>query len=159
MASAKKLESLIAPVVESFGCELWGIDFTPLKSSALLRVFIDKESGVTLDDCSDISYQLSGVLDVEDPIQVPYRLEVSSPGVERPLLRMAHYRRYLGEEVKIRLKWPIDGQRNFTGRIVSADDDMVVLNVDGDKVELPFEAIGRGRLVIDYTVEGGSPKR
>ncbi|HID82326.1 MAG TPA: ribosome maturation factor RimP [Chromatiales bacterium] len=159
MASKKELEALIAPVVESFGCELWGIDFTPFKSSALLRVFIDKASGITLDDCSKISYQLSGVLDVEDPVQLPYRLEVSSPGVERPLLRPEHYQRYQSAEVKIRLKWPVDGQRNFTGSIESADEHSVVLRVDGEKVELPFEAIGRGRLVIDFTVEGGSPKQ
>jgi len=159
MASKKELEGLIAPVVESFGCELWGIDFTPFKQSALLRVFIDKASGVTLDDCSNISHQLSGMLDVEDPIQLPYRLEVSSPGVERPLLRLEHYLRYQSAEVKIRLKWPINGQRNFTGSIESADEDNVVLRVEGEKLELPFEAIGRGRLVIDFTVEGGSPNR
>ena len=156
MASKKELELLIKPVVESFGCELWGIDFTPFKESALLRVFIDKKAGVTLDDCSDVSYQLSGVFDVEDPIQLPYRLEVSSPGIERPLLSVEHYQRYPGALVKIRLKWPLDGQRNFTGSVVSADENKVVLDVDGTEVEIPFDAIGRGRLVM---VEGGSPKR
>ena len=124
-----------------------------------MRVFIDKATGITLDDCSKISYQLSGVLDVEDPVQLPYRLEVSSPGVERPLLRPEHYQRYRSAEVKVRLKWPVDGQRNFTGSIESADEHSVVLRVDGEKVELPIEAIGRGRLVIDFTVEGGSPKQ
>lgn len=156
MASKKELETLIKPVVESFGCELWGIDFTPFKESALLRVFIDRDTGVTLDDCSDISHQLSGMLDVEDPIQLPYRLEVSSPGIERPMLSVNHYQRYLGRLVKMRLKWPLGGQRNFTGSIISADEDKVVLDVDGVEVEIPFDAIGRGRLVM---IEGGSPKR
>jgi len=156
MASKKELEKLVRPLVESFGCELWGLDFTPFKESALLRVFIDKDSGVTLDDCSDISNQLSATLDVEDPIKLPYRLEVSSPGIERPLMSAAHYQRYEGEIVKIRLKWPLEGQRNFTGSIESADENKVVLDVDGDNVEIPFDAIGRGRLVM---VEGGSPKR
>jgi ribosome maturation factor RimP len=158
MAMVDKLETLIAPVVESFGCELWGIDFTPFKTSALLRVFIDKPSGVTLDDCSDVSYQLSGVLDVEDPIQVPYRLEVSSPGVERPLLKPAHYQRHIGSRIKLRTKWPVEGQRNFSGTIEAVDPDKVMMKLDEDKtIELPFDAIGRGHLVIDFKVE--NPKR
>ncbi len=144
------MRELIEPVVQSLGCELWGIDFRPFKASALLRVYIDREDGVTIDDCSRVSYQLSGVLDVENPIDMPYTLEVSSPGVERPLLNAAHFSRYVGEKVKMRLTRPLDGRRNLVGVIVGVEDDTVNLNVEGDEIAVPLELLSRGRLLVDF---------
>ncbi len=143
------LEALIEPVVNSFDCQLWGIDYRPMNKSALLRVFIDRPDGVTLEHCSDVSYQLSGVLDVEDPIKVPYTLEVSSPGIERPLLRLEHYRDNLGHEAKVRLKWPVEGSRNFRGVIAAVDGDEITMEVDGRQILFPFDAVSRGRLIVE----------
>lgn len=151
MSVQDKLETLIEPVVESFGCTLWGVEYRPLKSSALLRVFIDKEDGVSLDDCADISYQLSGMLDVEDPIQLAYTLEVSSPGIDRPLLKPEHFKAYTGQTAKVRLQWPIEGARNFRGNILSADDEKIELEQDGKTIELPYAAMTKARLIGDVS--------
>ena len=140
------LERLIRPVVEGLGCTLWGIEYRPQKNSALLRVFIDREDGVSMDDCSRVSYQLSGVLDVEDPIPVAYTLEVSSPGLERALFYPEQYRQYIGQQVKVRLKWPVQDQRNYVGLIQGVTEDHLELDHDGTVVEIPFEAIHRTRL-------------
>ena len=152
MSDIETLETLIEPVVQSFDCELWGVDYRPMKNSALLRVFIDHPDGITLDHCSRISYQLSGLLDVEDPIKVPYTLEVSSPGIERPLLRPEHFSSNLGQEVKVRLKWPVEESRNFRGIIKSVDGEIITILVDGKEVEFPFGALSRGRLIVDVQV-------
>lgn len=149
LSDLETLEALIAPVVESFGCELWGVDYRPMNKSALLRVFIDRSDGVTLKDCSDISYQLSGMLDVEDPIKVPYTLEVSSPGIDRPLLRLEHFIDHLGHDAKVRLKWPIDGSRNFRGVLSGVDGEEITMNVDGQEISFPFDSVSRGRLIAD----------
>ncbi len=137
-------------MVRSLGCELWGIDFRPFKASALLRVYIDRPEGVTIDDCSRVSYQLSGVLDVENPIDMPYTLEVSSPGVERPLLDAGHFSRYVGEKVKMRLTRPLDGRRNLVGVIDGVEDDTVILNVEGEMVAVPLALLSRGKLLVDF---------
>jgi ribosome maturation factor RimP len=142
------LESLILTVVEGLGCTLWGIEYRPQKNSALLRVFIDSEGGVSMDDCSKVSHQLSGVMDVEDPIPVAYTLEVSSPGLERVLFYPEQYLQYIGHLVKVRLKWPVQDQRNYVGLIQGITEDHLELDHDGTVVEIPFEAIHRTRLKV-----------
>lgn len=142
-----ELDRLLRPVVTGMGYALWGLEYRVQGRSALLRLFIDAPQGVTLDDCAAVSDQVSGVLDVEDPIPVPYRLEVSSPGLDRLLFEPAHYERYQGEEVRVRTAWPVEGQRNFRGVIRSVGEDSVELEVDGRRVCLPLEAVTRARLV------------
>ncbi len=149
MGLSEKLEAIIKPVVESFGCVLWGVEFRPLQKSALLRIFIDKQGGVSLDDCSNVSYQLSGVLDVEDPIQMPYTLEVSSPGIDRPLLKPEHFTEYRGATIKVRLQWPIEGSRNFQGILESSNDEQIELAQDGRVIQIPYAAITKARLKLD----------
>lgn len=149
MTDIETLETLIEPVVASFDCELWGIDYRPMSKSALLRVFIDRPDGVTLDHCSKVSYQLSGLLDVEDPIKVPYTLEVSSPGIDRPLLRLEHYRENIGHDAKIRLKWPVDESRNYRGVIAAVEGEQITIQVEDREISFPFEAVSRGRLLVD----------
>ncbi|MFP4683569.1 MAG: ribosome maturation factor RimP [Ectothiorhodospira sp.] len=141
---------MVRPVVTGMGYELWGLEYRVQGHSALLRLFIDAPDGVTLDDCAAVSDQVSGLLDVEDPIPVPYRLEVSSPGLDRPLFEQAHYERYQGETVRVRTAWPVEGQRNFRGVIRSVDQDGVELEVDGRWVRLPLEAVTRARLVPHF---------
>ena len=143
---ALNLEAMIRPVVEGLGCVLWGIEYRTQKSSALLRIFIDKDEGVMMDDCSRVSHQVSGVLDVEDPIPVAYTLEVSSPGLDRVLFYPDQFVRYVGETAKVRLKWPVSDRRNFLGKILSVDSDGVEIDQDGTSVKVPFEAIHRARL-------------
>ena len=144
-----QLVNLIRPVVEGLGLELWGVEYRPQKKSALLRIFIDSEEGVTLEDCSDVSRQLSAVFDVEDPISVPYTLEVSSPGIDRVLFEKSQYERYIGDRIKIRLKWPVDGRRRATGTLEALDSDSVTVDVDGQPFKVPFDAIDRARLVAE----------
>jgi ribosome maturation factor RimP len=159
MSDTEDLDKIIEPVVKGFGCELWGFDYRAFNNSALLRVYIDKENGVTLDDCASVNHQLSGVLDVENPIDVAYTLEVSSPGIERPLLKLDHYRMFIGERVKLRLKWPVEEQRNFVGILRSTDEERIKLMLGDREVHIPVEAISRGRLLIDVDLGSKGTKR
>lgn len=159
MSDTEDLEQIIEPVVKGFGCELWGFDYRAFNNSALLRVYIDKEDGVTLDDCAGVNHQLSGVLDVEDPIKVAYTLEVSSPGIDRPLLKLEHYRMFVGERVKLRLKWPVEEQRNYVGTLRSTDEARIELMLGDREVRIPVEAISRGRLLADIDLNRKGAKR
>lgn len=149
MSQEEALRALIDPVVNSFDCELWGIDYVPMKQGALLRIFIDKSDGVSIDDCSNVSRQVGALLDVEDTIKVNYTLEVSSTGIDKPLMNVSHYERYIGESIKVRLKWPIEERRNFTGVISSVENEVIDIDVDGQAFSIPFDAIGRGRLLVE----------
>ncbi len=157
MSKQDTLEQIIEPVVNGVGCELWGIEYKPFGKSALLRIFIDKDEGITLEDCSEVSYQVSGVLDVEEPITVAYTLEVSSPGVDRPLLSPKHFQQYTGREIAVTCKWPVDGRRKFKGTIIVADDEGVELAEGEDKVSISYDSISKAKLIDALEFEGGSP--
>ncbi len=142
------LRRILAAVVEAMGYELVGVEFHAGHANALLRIYIDHENGVTLDDCQRVSHQVSGVLDVEDPIAGRYTLEVSSPGLDRPLFEAGHFIRFAGSEVRIQLKTLLEGRRKLLGRLCGMDGDAVVL-VDGEGREwrVPIEHIEKARLV------------
>lgn len=142
--------SVIEPVVESLGFELVGVEYLVQGGDGLLRVYIDTENGIVVEDCSRVSHQLSGVLDVEDVIKGHYSLEVSSPGLDRPLFSLAHFERFVGSEVKLRLDAHQDGRRNFRGKIVGVEDGEIVLLIDGEEVCVPFLAIDRANLVAQF---------
>ncbi len=157
---ASRLTELIASVVQGMGFELWGYEYVPHRNRSLLRVYIDRSEGVTADDCGRVSHQLSGALDVEDPISAPYILEISSPGIDRLLLQVDHFRRFAGEKVKFKLKWLIDGRRNVVARIVSVHGDQVIVeeqqtNQNNTTYTIPFAAIERARLVPDIELGRG----
>ncbi len=143
---ASGLTQLIGPIVEGMGYELWGCEYLPRRRKGLLRVYIERREGVTLDDCGRVSHQLSGVLDVEDPIGTPYILEVSSPGLDRLLLKPDHFRRFAGEQVKIKLKWLIEGRRNFAARLLGIKDDQVLIDEQQTRYSIPLAAIERARV-------------
>ncbi len=143
----ERLQRLLEPVVKMLGYELVGIEYFPTGHHYILRVYIDKEAGVTLDDCEIVSHQVSALLDVEDPIRGQYTLEVSSPGLDRPLFTAEHFRRFSGKQVKLRLSTPLNGRRNYKGRLQGLDDGKVMLEVDGARVDLPLEDIEKARLV------------
>lgn len=148
--SNSKEWKIVEPVVESMGYELVGVELMRHGRDCTLRVYIDKPAGVTLDDCAAVSHQLSGVMDVEDPIQLPYRLEISSPGLDRPLFRAADFERFAGSTAKIKLAVPLAGRRNFTGVLSGMHDGRVRVEVDGELFELDFDHIERARLVPQF---------
>ena len=148
------LEELLEPLVKQLGFELWGIEYLQRGQQALVRLFIDREAGVTVDDCALVSDQAGALLDVENPIELTYRFEVSSPGLDRVLFKPAQYRRYIGERVKLRLRWVVDGHRNIQGLLSDCDEQTVKVAMDtGETVEVPFNAIHRARLVYQVAPE------
>jgi ribosome maturation factor RimP len=148
MASKQEiLHNLIEPVVESLGCELWGLEYLTQGRYTTLRIFIDGPNGVSLDDCEKVSRQVSAVMDVEDPIDGEYTLEVSSPGMDRPLYTAAHYARYLGETVNLRLRIAREGRRKFKGSIVKVEGEEVTLSVDGKDILIPVDSIDKANIV------------
>lgn len=144
--AAERIEALIEPAVTALGYELVGVEYAPLGHGGVLRIYIDKPGGVTLDDCARASHQVSGVLDVEDPIHSHYDLEVSSPGVERPLFRAEHYARFAGSRARIRTFAPIEGQRNFSGVLQGVSGAEVVLEEDGRVVRVALSNIAKAHL-------------
>ena len=142
----ERLESLIAPIVESLGCIFWGLVCNSHGQSTLLRIFIDKETGITLKDCENVSRQVGSVMDVEDPIAGAYVLEVSSPGVDRQLFTLEHYRYFIGETIVVRLVRPYEGKRKLKGVLAAVEQDEGVLQVHDDEYILPLESIAVANL-------------
>ncbi len=147
MAKDQQLQTMLAPTIVALGYEFWGLEYVTHGSQSVLRVFIDKSDGIGVDDCALVSRQVSALLDVEDPIAGEYTLEVSSPGMDRPLFTLEQFRLYVGEQVRIRLRTPFEGRRNFNGRLVSVEEDEVVVAVDEHEYLLPHEMIDRAHLV------------
>ena len=146
----QQLHDLIAPAVTALGYEMWGLEYLTHGGQTVLRVFIDSENGINVDDCAAVSRQVSAVLDVEDPISGEYSLEVSSPGMDRPLFTLDQFQRYSGEQVKIRLRAPFEGRRNFSGRLVGVEVDEVVVAVDEHEYLLPIELIDKANVVPQF---------
>lgn len=149
------LLELIEPVVEGLGYECVGIEYNPHPRHGLLRVYIDSEAGIQLEDCSKVSHQISGVLDVEDPIQGNYRLEISSPGADRPLFKIADFQRFEGSLVTVNLFRSVAQRKKITGTILGVEDDTIQLEEDGQVFTVPLQAISKARLVPDYSVVKG----
>jgi ribosome maturation factor RimP len=145
-----QLEQLIEPAVRALGYELVGVEYMPQGRHSLLRIYIDSPHGIGLEDCEKVSHQVSGVLDVEDPVHGHYDLEVSSPGLDRPLFSPEHFVKYAGNTVKIRLQTPIAGQRNFTGVLQGMRGTDVVIVEDGVEHVLPHTAIAKAHVVPEY---------
>jgi ribosome maturation factor RimP len=142
-----ELIRLLQPAVEALGYELVEIEYLGTGDGGLVRVYIDTPRGVGLEDCERVSHAVSSVLDVEDPVPGHYRLEVSSPGLDRVLRTPQHFARFVGNRVKVQLALPIDGRRRFTGALVEAGDEGVTLEVDGSRVLLAYQQIQKARLV------------
>jgi ribosome maturation factor RimP len=145
------LTALVESVVEPMGYDAVGVEFVqPGGGAAVLRVYIDQERGITLDDCEIVSRQLSSVLDVDDPIAGQYDLEVSSPGLDRPLFKLADFQRFSGSRARIRLADKLDGRRRFDGMLTGIDGSNVLIEVDGESMALPFELIDNAHLVPEF---------
>ncbi|MGM0652795.1 MAG: ribosome maturation factor RimP [Bacillota bacterium] len=140
------LVNLIEPFLEDMGFELLRLDYVTGKKGQL-RLFIDTEDGVTIDHCEEVSRALSGFLDMQDPIPHAYTLEVSSPGLERPLTKKEHFQRFQGEKVKVKTSEVIKGSNKFSGVLQSAGSDSIeVIGDDGSSVVIPYNKIDRANL-------------
>lgn len=133
------------------GYELLGIEHLSQGRRSLVRIYIDSDQGITLDDCEAVSHQVSGMLDVEDPIRGQYALEISSPGLDRPLFKREHYEQYVGNRVRIRMALPIEGRRKFAGMLAGVREDKVIVIDDEVEYELPLSGIDKANLVPETT--------
>jgi len=148
--SVQKLNELLQPLVEELGYEFVGLEYNSNPKHAVLRIYIDHDNGVGIEDCEVVSRETAALLDVKDPIRSQYNLEVSSPGLDRPLFTRAHYQAFAGRQAQINLFAPQDGRRKFSGPILSADENSVRIEQDGVEVTLDLDNIAKAKLVPDY---------
>jgi len=149
-----QIRSLLEPSVTALGYELVAVELIGSGADRTLRVYIDGSQGITVEDCAKVSRQVSAVLDVEDPISGSYMLEVSSPGLDRPLVRAEDFQRFRGSLVKVKAREAVLGRKNFTGVLSEAGADSIVVEVDGEPYELALANIERARLVPDLDAAG-----
>lgn len=145
--ASPNLAAVLEPVVTGLGYEYVGAEFGQAENGQTLRVYIDKADGIVVEDCAEVSRQLSAVLDVEDVIAAAYQLEVSSPGVDRPLFTPAQFAGAVGESVRVKLAAGVDGRRNFKGELVSSDSSGAVVEVDGIDYTLPLADIEQANII------------
>ena len=146
LAEQSKLHMLLSPAVEAQGCELLGVQISRGRRHTVLRLFIDTEAGITVEDCERVSHQVSGLLDVDDPLEGAYHLEVSSPGDDRPLFLREHFERVQGERVRVRMAVPVSGRRSFTGELMAVSADEIRVREAEMEWDLPFSQISMARL-------------
>ncbi len=148
-----RLVALIEPALLTLGYELVLLEYNPGIKTASLRLFIDGPEGVQLGDCEKVSREIAALLDVEDPIEKAYQLEVSSPGLDRPLTKAEHYERFTGEKVRVQTLVPINGRKKFMGPIAGLEQRALLLKQDAEIVRIPLADIEKARLVPDYAKE------
>ncbi|RZA36785.1 MAG: ribosome maturation factor RimP [Lysobacteraceae bacterium] len=161
---AKQIASLLSPTVRSLGLELLGAEYLPAPNSATLRLYIDVIESelatrmVNIEDCEAVSREVSAQLDVEDPITGNYTLEVSSPGIERPLFTLAQFARHVGESAKVVLRLPQEGRRRLQGAIVRIEGASIVFMVDNAEMTVAFENVDKARIMPDWVALGFAPQ-
>ncbi|NQZ20568.1 MAG: ribosome maturation factor RimP [Colwellia sp.] len=145
-----KLTEMLRPAVEEVGKELLGIEYISAGNNSVLRIFIDHENGIDVDDCAEVSRQVGAILDVEDPISSEFNLEVSSPGLDRPLFDKSHYEAVIGETIEVKLSIPFNGRRKFKGNLVAIENDTLIVTVDGEDYQLVLGNIVKAHLVYNH---------
>jgi ribosome maturation factor RimP len=152
----EELTRLLAPVVADLGLECLGVEYSPSHGNSLVRVYIDAaDRAVTVDDCEAVSRQVSATLDVNDPIQGRYTLEVSSPGLDRPLYTPEHFARFAGQSAKVEVNLAIGGRRRFQGPIRAVESDTIVLEQDGVPVRIAHGNVHKAKLVPEFAEPAG----
>ena len=141
---------MLRPAVAQVGKELLGIEYISAGNHSVLRLFIDHEKGIDVDDCAEVSRQVSAILDVEDPISTEYSLEVSSPGMDRPLFDKEHFEAVIGETITVKLSIPLNGRRKFKGPLVAIENDTLIVTVDGIDYELVLSNVVKANLVPKF---------
>lgn len=149
LVKQEQLEAVLREYLENLGYELVALQWVPERGGRTLRILIDHSGGITIDDCGRISHEVGDLLEEDKWGLGSYRLEVSSPGVERPLLRPEDYRRFIGRKVFVKTRQAIAGRRNYRGRLVDMEDKNIIIDVDGFKHEVPFETILKAHLVYE----------
>ncbi|MDF2177068.1 ribosome maturation factor RimP [Aliiglaciecola sp. CAU 1673] len=144
------LTDMLAPAVEALGFELLGIEFIRAGKHSTLRVYIDHADGITVENCADVSHQVSAVLDVEDPISTEYNLEVSSPGMDRPLFKESHFQAVVGQMVTVKLRLPINNRRNFKGTLLQVESGNATVEVDGQSFVLAIDNVEKANVVPSF---------
>ena len=145
--TSDELEKLLEPAIERLGYELTDIEVRLGGQGGLVRLTIDKPDGIDLEDCEKVSHAMSALLDVEDPVPGNYNLEVSSPGLDRKLTKVEHFQRFEGETLKVTMRLPREGRRRFRGKLLSSNEENIVVEVDGESHSLPLTMIDTARLV------------
>ena len=146
-----ELVEMFTPIVISLGYRLWGIEYIGQGKHSILRVYVDNDECVLVEDCVKVSHQLSAVLDVEDPINSEYTLEVSSPGLDRPLFTNEQFASVVGKTVKLRIITPIEGnRRKYKGLLVSVDEQSLVISDDNVEYTVGFGNIDKANLIADW---------
>lgn len=145
-----KLEQALKPTIESMGFEYWGVEYISAGRHSTLRLYVDKDGGITVDDCADVSHQVSAIMDVEDPISGAYHLEVSSPGMDRQLFKPEQFARYVGKTVQVRSAVDVLGRKRFKGKMIKVDDKGIEINVDNEIYPIPFDCIEKANLVPEF---------
>src|SRR5690554_5701055 len=145
-----RLYEMLEPAVAALDFTLWGVEFVRAGKHSTLRVYIDHENGISVDDCADVSHQVSAILDVEDPIKFEYFLEVSSPGMERPFFKAEQYADYVGGVAAVELTMPQQGKRKFKAVIAAVDGDNIEFNVDGETLKVAQSSIKKAHLVPQF---------
>jgi ribosome maturation factor RimP len=148
--SSVKLTNLLKPLVEDLGYEFVGLEQRRDPGNPVLVLYIDSPDGIAVEDCEKVSREVAALLDVEDPIPGQYHLEISSPGLDRPLFTLEQFEQFSGEKARISLYAPLEGRRKFKGKILGVDDDRIKLDVEGMEVLLDMGNIAKARLVPDY---------
>ncbi len=155
----ERLVELVEPLLGNLGYELVDLEFASGGGSGMLRIFIDRAEGVGIEDCERVSREVSALLDVRDPVPTAYRLEVSTPGLDRVLRTQAHYGRYLGARVAVELAAAREGRRRYTGKLEAAGPEGIELDVDGTRVPLGYTEIFRARLVPEWPDNSSKGRR
>jgi ribosome maturation factor RimP len=145
-----KLTAMLRPAVEETGKELLGVEFISAGNHSVLRIFIDHENGIDVDDCAEVSRQVGAILDVEDPISSEYNLEVSSPGLDRPLFEKSQYEAVIDETIEVKISMPLNGRRKFKGKLVAIENDSLIVMVDNEEYELVISNIDKAHLVYNH---------
>ena len=148
--ASEKIQHIVEEVVTSMGYELVGVEHLMHDKSGLLRVYIDNNQGIMLEDCQAVSHQLSGVLDVEDPVPGNYNLEISSPGLDRPIFKPEDFERFAGKSVKVKLVRAQEGRKNFVGILKGLQENDVIIDMDGQEIRLSLDNIDQARLIPEF---------
>lgn len=146
-----KIESVCTPALDELGYELIEWEYTNEQGRWIIRLYIDKDGGVSIDDCERASRSLEDLVDVELDIKHAYSLEVSSPGIYRPLRRKQDFEKFKGATIKLKTKYPLDGRSNYKGVIEDVSEDAVSMVVDGMRYKIPFESLAKANLTEDFS--------
>jgi len=149
-AIVQSVWDLVKPMVEDYGLELVDVEYLRQPGGWIIRIILDKEGGVTLDDCTKVSRELGYLLEVKDFIDHPYNLEVSSPGLDRPLKTETDFVRFIGNTVSVKTGEPVEGRRNFKGTLLAFENGEAVLDIQGKSWKIPFNCITKAKLVYEF---------